>query len=224
MGEKPVNQHDRTKRERPAPSIGRGEENGSRATPGRRGGRGVIQSPKRHVAGHGELLVRHAWRRKMPASRETGTETPERKQAEPIREGGHQAEPERTKPPRVAAEHGAPSRERANRRRPRPKARDREGHEKPTRKRSATAQIRIRSPRGQGRKAPRGGAVTQTRLPMYATPARDTKGEWRTDGRIEAPGSRFDPSEKRPRGGEKRHAESAGSPERAKPRSAYCKS
>ena len=146
------------------------------------------------------------------------------KQADPSRGAGDQAEPQTTRPPRVSAEHGAPRRERPRRTGPRAEARDREGHQKPTQQRSATAEMRTRSPRGQGRKAPRGGAETQTRLPMYATPARDTKGQCRTDGRIEAPGRRSDAGEKTARGAKKRHAEGAGGPERAKPRPAYCKS
>ena len=101
----------------------------------------------------------------------------ELKHADPSRGAGDQAEPETTRPPRVAAEHGAPTRERSRRTRPRAEARDREGHQKPTQQGSATAEMRTRSPRAQGRKAPRGGAGTQTRLPMYATRARDTTGE-----------------------------------------------
>ena len=153
------------------------------------------------------------------------SEKAELKQTDPSRGAGNQAEPERTKrPPRVAAEHGAPRQEPSKRTRPRAEARDREGHLKPTQQRSATAEMRTRSPRAQGRKAPRGGAETRTRLPMYATPSRDTKGQCRTEGRIEAPGRRSDPGEKTARGAKKRHAESAGGPERAKPRHAYCKS
>ena len=146
------------------------------------------------------------------------------KQADPRRGAGHRGEPERTKPPRVAAEHGAQRQERSRRRPPRAEARDREGDQKPTRQRSATSEMPTRSPRGQGRKAPRGGAETQTRLPMYATPARDTKRQCRTDGGGETPGRRSDPGEKTARGAKKRHAEGAGRPERAMPRPAYCKS
>ena len=96
--------------------------------------------------------------------------------------------------------------------------------EKPTLKRSAGAEIRTRSRRAQGIEAPRGGAGNRRRLPMYATPTRETKSKWPAERRIEASGRRFNPGEKRPHRPKSRHAQGAGGPQRSKPRPAYCKS